>query len=43
MTRKTGRLCEIEKRFCKKNGFRALYLTTDSYKALKISRTHKTS
>lgn len=36
MTRKTGRLWEIEKCICEKTGFRTWYLTTDSDKALKI-------
>ncbi len=36
---KAGRLWEIEKRTCKKTGFRAWYLTTDPDKAPKNSLT----
>ncbi len=36
---KAGRLWEIEKRTCKKTGFRAWYLTTDPAKAPKQSYT----
>jgi hypothetical protein len=32
---KVGRIWEIEKKYCKKTGFRAWYLTTNPEKAIK--------